>query len=165
MHENRSPNMCRVREGKFWCAIKPVYYLGQCKHADHAGEKAGIRQAYSAVSKRLEGDRDRERERAEWGRESHARETYQYRKRNQGCWSCTVSLHHTSDPPHPSLQLTAQIARIRVMMCNVQQITHCQCYFKVAGNETNLPSHETFPLDPSRVGPITTVNLIWGSNS
>ena len=34
--------MSRVREGKLGCKIRPVYYRGQCKHADHAGKRAGI---------------------------------------------------------------------------------------------------------------------------
>ena len=41
--------MCMVCEGELGGEIKPVYHLGQCKCADHAGKKAGIKQAYLAV--------------------------------------------------------------------------------------------------------------------
>ena len=47
-----TPNMCRVREGKFGSDM-PVHYLAQCKCADHAGKNAGIRRVYFAVYKRL----------------------------------------------------------------------------------------------------------------
>ena len=35
--------MCRVREGTLGCEIETVYYLGQCKLADHAGKKFQIK--------------------------------------------------------------------------------------------------------------------------
>ena len=49
LHPNETANMCRVREGKLGCKLRPVNYLRQCKRAEHAGKKVFIRWAYLAV--------------------------------------------------------------------------------------------------------------------
>ena len=43
LHENKTTDMCRVREGKSGCDIKPVcLHLGRCKHAEKGEYKKGI---------------------------------------------------------------------------------------------------------------------------